>query len=166
MSDELHAELRAMIERASVWAGEHFDQHGEISGMWHAVCEDGQQFAIDHPRGSKDFAADMVRVLFRAAHVIRCIYIDEAWIAHIGVDELDAIERRLAAGGSLETQPGRQEMVIFSGEDEYGALTAHRSIERPADGKPYLGPLTIDPPSSEARGRLVGVLPRRGQAAH
>jgi hypothetical protein len=166
MSDDLHAELRVMIERASEWAGEHFDQHGEISGMWHAVCADGQQFAIDHPRGSKDFAADMVHVLFRAANVIRCIYVDEAWVAFITEKEIDAVERDLAAGGTLETRPGRQEIVVFSGEDQYGTLTAHRVIERPAGSKPYLGPLTIDPWSPESRGRLVGVLPRRGQAAH
>jgi hypothetical protein len=56
--------------------------------------------------------------------------------------------------------------VAFTGEDQYGSLTAHRPIERPANGKPYLGPLTIDVPMSVSRGRLVGVLPRRGQTAH
>jgi hypothetical protein len=166
MSDDLHAELRVMIECASEWAAERFDQHGVISGMWHAVCADGQQFAIDHPHGGKDFAADMVRVLFRAADVIRCIYIDEAWVAFISEKKIDAVERHLAAGGTLETQPGRQEVVMFTGEDQYGSLTAHRPIERPANGKPYLGPLTIDVNWSVSRGRLVGVLPRRGQTAH
>jgi hypothetical protein len=50
---------------------------------------------------------------------------------------------------------------MFSGEDHAGELLGKRRIERPAKGKPYLGPLEVEEYKT-SEGRMVGMLPQRG----
>lgn len=152
------ADLRMLIEHASDWAEKQFGRKGRLWPMWHAVKANGDHIVMEAPPGSKDESAAMVRAFFELNDVVRCLFIDEAWIA-VGGEEL----RRWVEENNqqIATYPGRVEVVAFMGEDDVdGMLTAHRKIIR-GEGKPKLGPLTVNERWDNAQGRLVGMLPRR-----
>jgi hypothetical protein len=154
-----HSELRGMLDGASRWADEWFAEHGVLNPMWHIACADGREMVLASPHPDKDAAALIVRAVFRQLDAVRCIYVDEAWTVEIKLNNRAEVERVMRDGAS--GHPRRQEIVMFSGEDQFGALIGVRRIERPADAKPYLGPLDVEaPPASE--GRFVGMLPQRG----
>jgi hypothetical protein len=100
-----------------------------------------------------------MRSLLHVLGAIRYVFINEAWVVELKADELAEVERLNRDG--VNTHPRRVEIVMFSGEDQGGELLGRRRIERPFNGKPYLGPLELEEFSS-SEGRLVGMLPQRG----
>jgi hypothetical protein len=154
-----HIELRGMLDGASRWADGWFAQYGIINPMWHVALADGREMVLPSPHPDKDVAESLVRAVFKQLDVVRCIYVDEAWTVEVQLDDTADIERVERDGAS--GHPRRQEIVMFAAEDQFGTLIGVRSIERPANAKPYLGPLDVEaPPASE--GRFVGMLPRHG----
>jgi hypothetical protein len=158
-NDDLHAELRAMIEAASVWADDRFAQYGEITPMWHIVTGDGREMILQPPPVDKDVGARIMRAALRKLDAIRCVFIDEAWTVEVKLDDAAEVERIEREGAA--THPRRVEMLMFAGEDQMGQLIGTRPIERPPGGKAYLGPIEIES-SPVSHGRFVGMLPPRG----
>lgn len=159
---EAHPQLHSMIEDASRGVEQLFDVDGEIGGMWLFVTSNGREVVMPAPNiNDKDFAMALVRMMFEAENVVRCLHITEAWTveAH-GEAEIKAMEAWLARGASAQDHPRRREVVTFIAEDNTGQLTAQREIVRPANGKPRLGPLRLAE-FTESYGRAVGMLPRR-----
>jgi hypothetical protein len=161
MSDP-HAELRRMLDGASWWVDGWFAEHGVILPMWHLVRDDGRGVVLPSPHPDKDVAVRMARTVFQRLNIVRYIFVDEAWQVELALDDVAGLDRVQRDGA--ETHPRRREIVMFTCEDEFGQLLGMRSIERPADAKPYLGPLDVEQPL-ESEGRFVGLLPQR-QAAH
>jgi len=65
--------------------------------------------------------------------------------------EMQATFEQLGVGGYVfmcETSCESEPIIVFRAEDEGGALTASRSIERRARSKAQLGPLMLDPVGS------------------
>lgn len=154
-------ELRALIERWSKFAELHFARTGEMRAMWYAETAEGEGFVIEPPPVEKDLATDMIRVLFRAAGAVRCVFIDEAWsVVAMGEAEMAKVHAHQQAGGDLETYPGRIEVITFLAEDQNAMLGARRVIERPSGGKAYLGPLQFNELGGMTSGRFAGMLPR------
>jgi hypothetical protein len=152
--------LRQFIEAASFGAEKIFRKQGVITPMWHCVKADGSEFVMNAPDGSKDVSAAIARAYFELNGVVRCMFIDEAWIVEadgdLASDELLAIYR---SQGSIADHPKRQEVVAFIAEDQSGGtLQARRPIIRPRHGKPRLGPLHFDDDITQSEGRLVGML--------
>lgn len=151
--------LREFIASASESIEAVFDHSGEIEPVWHCVKADGTEFLVRPPCVDKDLAVTLLRSAFRMMEVRRCLFISEAWTAQ---GDRSEVERWIANGRSLSEHPDREEIVMFSGEDECMSLSAHRRILRPANGKASLGPLRFLDDITISEGRLVGMLPRRG----
>jgi hypothetical protein len=112
----------------------------------------------------KDVSAAVVRRMFEAADVVRCVFFDEAWTCDrlLSEDEVEVVKRVGLA--NMPDFPGRIEIVMFLGEDiEAGQLMATRNIIRPKIGKPHLGPLTFAREGGFTSGRFAGMLPVRGR---
>jgi hypothetical protein len=154
-----HHDLRAMIEAASRWTDEQFAAKGKILPVWHVIADSGRCLILPSPPGDKDTSATIMRSLLHVLGATRYMFIAEAWAVELKADELDEVERLDRDGAS--THPRRLEVVMFSGEDQSGELLGRRRIERPRNGKPYLGPLELEA-MSVSEGRLVGMLPQRG----
>jgi hypothetical protein len=152
-------QLRALIESASDFCEGAMRLHGNVAPIWHMITKDGEEIIELQPSMDKDTAAVLMRALMEIREVVRYVYFTEAWMVVLSRGNPDAKVDELA---SLSEHPDRVEVVTFQAEDSYnGMLSGHREIIRPKGGKPYLGPLTILPPM-ESRGRMVGMLPRRG----
>jgi hypothetical protein len=148
---------RDMIAAASAVCEKRFAREGALSPIWHLVTADGGNIITATPNLSKDEASIVLRALFELRQVVRYLFVDEAWTIDQPVD--DAVLARITREG-VAAQPGRIEIVMFSGEDrECGQLLARRRIIRPAKGKPYLGPLKYTDVRGETSGRFVGMLP-------
>jgi len=161
----MHEQLKKEIESASAWADAVFAEKGEILPMWHAVAAKDEHHIIPNISPDKDDAASLVRAFCELMDIKRLLFISEAWTC--ATDTAKAAEAMgwLRAGKSLETFPDRIEVLIFSGEDEYGTVSAHREIIRAKGKKPTLGPLTFFE-TTATEGRFVGMLPRREATAH
>ena len=170
-----HAELRKMIEHASTWAEKRFRKKGELSPMWHAVDADGRHYLMPAPPcDSKDLSVALVRAVFEASNIVRCVFIDEAWVLakraeKLTAEQAEAFKQQCLKHGVAD-HPDRQEVVIFSGEDELGFVMGTRPIIRKGN-KATLGPLTYnmsgqsksDLSEGQWEGRLIGMLPQRGR---
>jgi len=155
----MSAELRSLIELASWKIEKIFRIRGEILAMWHYVKADGEHVIMPPPAVDKDISCTLMRVLFEIDNVVRYLFIDEAWMAHIEDDA--KLADWLKSGHPVRAHPKRREIVVFAGEDSESAMQAHRDIIRPQHGKPHLGPLVFDH-FTESQGRLIGMLPRKG----
>lgn len=166
----MSAELRMMIESASEWAENLFRRQDAIGPMWHMIRANGEHIVMPGPDTDKDTAATIIRSFCELFDVIRCLFIDEAWIA-MGLGKSREENERIMAWvnehGSLQDYPGRDEVVVFQGEDADGLMvSAHRRIIR-GHGRPKLGPLEyVDMTGIQSEGRLVGMLPRRAAKVH
>jgi hypothetical protein len=153
--------LREMIDHAAAWAEKELSRTGEIVPMWHAMTATGEHLIIPAPPCDKDTSAAIVRALFILRNVVRCVFIDEAWIASGGKE----LQGHVETHGQIANWHGREEAIVFVGEDyDTGQLSAHRRLFRHMRGKPTLGPLDIIT-FNAAEGRLVGMLPPRPPSA-
>lgn len=161
-------DLRQMIESASGWAEKQFARKGEVLPMWHAMKSNGEHIIIPAPPTDKDTSATIMRALFELHDVVRCLFIDEAWVfdgVGKGHEENERVMKWIKEHDGISGFPGRVEVVTFAGEDEAaGSMQAHRRIIR-GQGKPRLAPLAyLDMTGVRSEGRLVGMLPRRRDA--
>jgi hypothetical protein len=162
-------QLLDMIDYASSFAEKLFAAKGEIRPRYHAVTANEEVLVVPAPSRDKDTGVAMVRALFIDRHVVRYVFLDEAWMlgrTEVAIDD-DEMARIMRDG--LTNHPNRIEVVMFSGEDaECGMAMARRLIVRPENGKPYLGPFEWTLPLRPGRnihhleGRMVGLLPPRG----
>jgi len=136
-----------------------FESKGAIYPMYHTVTRAGDHNILTPP-GEKDIAAIVMRAYFELADVVRYVFVNEAW--QLYATKLSEDEMREIAKRGLADYPGRIEVLMYVGEDDSGTITAHRTITRPSHGKAELGPLEIDRPRV-SEGRMVGMLPQRGQ---
>jgi hypothetical protein len=154
------SDLREMIEIASDAAEKLFQTRGVIMPMYHCVTADHVHFVAPAPHKDKDIGVAMMRLMFKVKHVVRYVFIDEAWIvdqSHTDAAEGAKLEAYAARHG-LANHPDRREIVMFLAEDLAGRLSAHRFILRPEHGKPTLAPLKFISGAAEAHGRMVGLL--------
>ena len=136
--------LRQMLDLASPLMERRFAAHGQIYPMWHVVDGSGNHHIQTDVAPDKDTAAILMRAYFMLVRARRYLFIDEAWMAAVGLDEAEKVQR-YAALGKLSEFPDRRECVMFSGEDINGdTIMAHRYILRPEHGKARLAPLEID----------------------
>jgi len=153
-------ELKELITNASRLIEKQFKHRGQVFPMWHAVPMQGPELVFTPPCENKNEAMAMVRALFDLNDVVRCVYIDEAWMA----GELTTAEYAQAQEhGVASLKKKREEIVMFFGEDRDGTTLARRAIIRPKGKKPYLGPLEIFPEgdSNAFAGRISHMLPTR-----
>jgi hypothetical protein len=111
-------DLLTLIEQASYAAEKMLMHGGQLVALWFVVKADGNH--------------DVIRALGSLA-------------------EMQATFERLGVVGYVfmcETSCESQPTIVIRAEDEGGALTASRSIERRARGKAQLGPLMLDPVGS------------------
>ena len=108
-------DLHALIEQASYAAEKMLMQGGQFVALWFVIKADGN-YDVIRDLGS---LAEM-QATFEQLGVVGYVFMCET---------------------SWEFQP----IIVFRAEDEGGALTAVRSIERRARGKAQLGPLMLDP---------------------
>jgi hypothetical protein len=161
------AQLRQMITYASGFCVREFRKRGVVGAMYHIVTENGDSHIMPPPQvGDKDLALAMMRALFEVAHVVRYIFVDEAWMLiaaeHGSVTSADMLHMQVHG---VRSHPDRTEVVMISGEDyECGQLLCWRRIYRPTDKRPYLGPLEEMPnrEGGTTEGRMIGLLPARG----
>jgi hypothetical protein len=131
-----------------------FDAEGEIFPMWHVVTASGaHQVVPSPPTEDKDEMVFLLRTFFEARHVVRYVFIDEAWQVEATESDIEAVLQR-----GLEGHPDRVEVLMYSAEDDTGHVTARRVITRPKRGKARLGPLQFEE-SKWCTGRFVGLLP-------
>ena len=147
--------LRAMLDFASPLIAERFAKTGMIYPMWHVVTGDGKHEIKVDIGPDKDAAAILMRAYFMLVRARRYLFIDEAWMANVGLDQVETVTR-YANLGRLSEFPDRREAVMFAGEDRNGeSVMAHRYILRPEHGKATLAPLEIhddiEPGSSYGR---------------
>jgi hypothetical protein len=161
-------QLREMLAQASDFAAKRFAQKGVLYPQYNMVTSAGEHLHELGPSTDKDTAVAIIRAFMEIKDVVRYVFLDEAWTLYklIQPAEFERIDRE-----GLRNHPERVEIVMFQCEDaDWGQITAHRLIHRPAGRKPYLGPLvTLDelahlPPGSviQSEGRMVGLLPQRG----
>jgi hypothetical protein len=157
--------LEQFVERASKRIEKIFYRSGQVLPLYHAVRRNGEIMIMPAPHPDKDTAIAMVRALFELEDVVRYVFINEAWTFESGRESAamqQAID--LAKQGRLSEHPDRKEIVVFLAEDEAGGmLSASREIIRNGGGKAQLGPLTFQREGSQAEGRMVGLLPRKGK---
>lgn len=150
--------LRQYLEEVAELGTQLFERNGHLRPAYAITTPHTSRGIVPAPpTDDKDFAAALMRKLLEDMGATRVVFMDECWIVRVGAkDEVPT--------GSLEHVPGRQEALLFSGEDETeGFLLARREIIRDGD-KATLGPLEIDtPPMLE--GRMVGLLPKRRLAS-
>jgi hypothetical protein len=138
-----------------------------VKPMWHAITRDGVALVCPTMLADKDAEVAMARAVFELRDVVRYLFIDEAWMVEaIGPDvtpeQRAAVELAVITGATAS--PARQEVVMFSGEDQAeGAVMARRLIIRQG-AHATLGPLQFDPPGGQMVGRFVGLLPIRATA--
>jgi hypothetical protein len=160
--------LRSMIEAASEAMTKWFDSKQQIRAMWHAVKRNGEHLVV--PVGiairDKDVMAATMRALFKEKDVVRCVFIDEAWVATAeGQEDMHELMGYFQTHGTLEHHPSRIEIVVFQGEDaEAGVICAQRRIIRAVNSRARLGPLEWEDNITESQGRFVGMLPQTGKA--
>jgi|SRR5262245_435804 len=153
-----HETLKEQIECVSEWADAVFADAGEILPMWHAIDADGTNHIIPALMPDKDAMAAALRAFCKEKNAVRLMFITEAWTC--ATDDQKVAEQAMAwmrAGKTLESFPGRIEVLMFSCEDETGTLNAHRRIIR-GEGKPTLGPLEWFPANSTLEGRFTNML--------
>jgi hypothetical protein len=131
-------------------------------GPIYIVCAEGETFAVPAFPGGKDLSIMLMKAFLHLLEADRYIYADEAWVLEgKGTKEemREIINKVKAAGGNVHDLPGRQEAIIFTGEDENeGMVLAQMIVNR--DGKdPSLGPLVFKDYGIN-EGRMVGLLPR------
>lgn len=148
-------ELHAMINTAAKWATDRIHAGHEIGPIWHAVTANGNDMIIPSPHEDKDITTILVRAIFELQHVVRCVFIDEAWIAK-GDKELDD---HVHEHGRISNYADRQDVVFFTGEDNAAHISAYCVITTGVNGKRHVGPLELMQ-FTTAEGRLVGMLPR------
>lgn len=154
--------LRGFLEEAAKRAEKIFHKHGKLNPIWHYVDRKGDHHVAPAPNTDKDTAVAIMRALFELLGVTRCVFMDEAYIVDRKIaPDMDKAVRAATTTG-LANFPGRQEVLMFSAEDQTeGHLMARCYIERaPGGGKAKLGPLIIET-EGVMEGRLVGVLPMR-----
>jgi hypothetical protein len=153
-------ELKDMIDAASRQIEKLFARRGQVFPMWHAVPMEGPELVFAPPRKDKDEALAMVRALFDLNNVVRCIFIDEAWMAG---PELTEAEEKQAAEHGVVSLKKKHEIVMFCAEDHNGTTMARRTIIRPKGKKAYLGPLEFFPEGmcNSFEGRMAHMLPTR-----
>jgi hypothetical protein len=150
--------LRAMVDFASPLIAERFAKHGMIYPMWHVVRGDGNHEIKTDVHFDKDAAAILMRAYFMLVRARRYLFIDEAWMAAVGLDRAETVTR-YASQGRLSEFPDRREAVMFSGEDRNGdSIMGVRYILRPEHGKPTLAPLEIQDRPGVSYGRFVNML--------
>lgn len=151
--------LREMITSASQTCEETFAEEHEIRPMFHAFTADGNYLVLSPPFEDKDHEIMMVREMFKMQDVVRYVFMVEAWTLSrpLSAKEIETTD-------SIHDHPERVEIVMIQAEDyEAGEIHARRPIIRPANAKPYLGPLEIIGRLERAHGRMVGLLPVRGK---
>jgi hypothetical protein len=150
--------LREMVDFASPLIAERFAKHGMIYPMWHVVRGDGNHEIKTDVGPDKDAAAILMRAYFMLVRARRYLFIDEAWMAAVGLDRAETVTR-YASQGRLSEFPDRREAVMFSGEDRNGdSIMGVRYILRPEHGKPTLAPLEIQDRPGVSYGRFVNML--------
>lgn len=161
-------DIRAMIEAASATAGKLFAEDQCMAPMWCTITAGHEiEIFIPPPGFDKDTAISLMRTLFKVLDIVSCVFMDEAWTTEASEDGIKKLDAWLATGKSLESYPGRKEVVVFMAEDDSGrTMTGHRLIDRSGD-KPSLGPLVInDMTGATIEGRLTGMLSRRDETVH
>jgi hypothetical protein len=152
--------LREFIEQASKPIGARFDQCGEIKPMYHFVRGDGAEVVMPAIPGPKDFSVQIARTVLDACEATRVLFISEGWILEGPVPAGADLNKIRDRQGSLEHEPGRVEVVMFSGEDaQEGSIMGFRDIVRESGKPPYLAPLRIVT-TDRSEGRMIGLLPR------
>jgi len=135
--------LRQMLDLASPLMEQRFAKTGQIFPMWHVVEGDGSHTIKTDVAPDKDTEAVLMRAYFALVRARRFLFIDEAWMAAVGMDQAETVQR-YAKLGKLQDFPDRRECVIFVGEDINGdTIMAHRYILRPEHGKATLAPLEM-----------------------
>jgi hypothetical protein len=156
---------RELITIASELIEEAFRRTGVMRPMYHVVHADGRQEIIQAPPLDKDTAVALMRAYFSIADIRRYVMIDECWRLDLRATskaEADAAFAFCQEHG-VSMHPKKIEAVMFVAEDALGQLNAYRIIERPANGKPRLGPLKFDPEGGNYEGRMVGLLRPKGK---
>ena len=154
--------LRRFIERASQQIDVAFAKTGLVPSHYQVVAMSGHVAVVPFPdTDDKDRAAAIMREFFAANPTQRYLFIAEAWTLDSSKEEgptLSILERDGVQ--SISAHPRRREVVMFTAEDrDEGMLLGLRTIIRPHEGKPYLGPFELDEPET-MEGRMVGLLPR------
>jgi hypothetical protein len=161
MSEVLHE----LIEVASVAAERVFMKHGSVMPIWHMVTAGGEHLYSGPLSNDKNIGVVLIKAFMLMKNVVRYVFVDEAWVldrsqSSIEPDEIARINRE-----GLADHPERQEVLMFSAEDQNaGMLTAHRIIIREPGRKARLGPLITleDERIKQSEGRMVGLLPAVG----
>lgn len=155
-------QLRQLVESCSHACEAIFRETGELHGMYHAVCENGDNKIIpappSHDSGDKDIGVEIIRCLFREMAVVRYVFVSEAWL--VVQPSKEAMEQCQRLG--VRSHPDRQEAVVFVAEDFHWTIMARRMIERLEGRPPCLAPLTFLPLDG-AEGRMVGLLTPKGK---
>ena len=156
-----HETFRQFIDMVSGIADDIFRTKGYIRPLFHGIKRDGGE-VIFPGMTDKDLMAALARAAFELYDVVRCAFVDEAWIvAALGPDKAanDAkIDEAVRVGA--RNHPDRAEVVMIAAEDAIeGQIMGRRPIIRPLIGKAYLGPLTLQP-GGMLEGRFTGLLPR------
>jgi hypothetical protein len=163
----IDAELKALLDDASVFVEKQFHDVGRIAAMWIAADQGGNQVVVPTPvpftsSGAKDFATMVVRTMFELTGVTRYVFVCESWIllAEDGPVDIEAVQR-----DGIADHPGRREVINMTAESEVGGLVlAWRPIIRPTKGKARLGPLVVEQRDGlTVEGRMSSMLPRRGR---
>jgi hypothetical protein len=153
---------RELITYASAYVEKLFRRWGCMSPIYHMIHPDGRHEVVPAPTLDKDMCVAIMRAYFVHAGITRYVYVDECWrVAVMGPStaEIEAVHKFCNERG-VSQHPDRVEAVMFMAEDARGHTNAFRMIERPARGKPKLGPLEFDPITGKLEGRIVGLLPR------
>jgi hypothetical protein len=160
MTDD-RSPLRSFVEETSRRIERVFLKNGKIDQFWHIVFADGEEHVMPSPSPNKNTAVAMMRSLFERRPVRRYILVGEAWTVEARSDEHLTHVINEAARRDISDHPDRKEVIVFAAEDaRFGLMMAQRTIERPSDGKPYLGPLKFSD-SRHLAGRMVALLPRK-----
>lgn len=139
--------LREMIEHLSSVAERIFNHlqqsHSDetLLPIYHVLTRDNELLIIEAPHPDKHIAVEMMRDYFAEKNPLLYVFTAEAWITEI-----------------MPTSITRREVVMFSGEDTNGFVSAKREIIRTGGGA-VLGPLQFDDDITQTSGRMVGLLP-------
>ena len=157
---------REMIERLDKFAEEIFLEKGEVPPVWFAEAGNGQCGLIPALTDDKDLQMVFIRKIFAAMEVKRYAYMAEAWTLSEKVDPATTTEflRERPEQRSIADHADREEVVIYTGEDENGFILARRDILRPTGATASLAPLVWDDKVDHMEGRMVGLLPKTGKA--
>jgi hypothetical protein len=155
-------DMRKLIEIASGAAEKLFHSQGFVRPMWHMVTADGEHLVTGAIFGDKDTDVAMIKALMVLRHVVRFVFVDEAWIIERS-GNIDRAELTRIGRHGLKDHPERKEILLFSAEDQgVGMLTARRDIIRDRGRKARLSPLVIEKQWLQSEGRMVGLLPPLG----